>query len=601
MNKQFLILLFFALAAYGQQTSVAVLPSEGAALINNDENEALTDEMRKAALKVLPTNIFSLLSQNAVVKRLGGAENYIKECSENSCIVNLGKKAQVDYIAQASVGKLGDKIRLKAELHNVQTEGLVGMFIDNAENISDLLAIVEKRAPAEVFGKIPGASRGSKASPLVPGGISGLEKAADYDFDYDEKRYLTYLSTEPSGAILSFDGVPDDRCAKTPCKAELPEGSVRIIAALEHYEKADTTISIKQNNQNINIKLKPNFGVLEINPAYSDGIGKDAQWNLSINDKPYSLGEIRFSPGNYDVKLSHECYEDISFKAGINKGRREVFDMASNMVLKKGGLVLSTEADDEPVSEPVFVNGRHVGETPFSGSVPLCARIEVGRGREAVNARIKHNVAGKYVHRMNTEERRRRLAEEQRARQEAAQRELERQEKEREEREKLALLKGPHWVFTGGFTFMMKYIHPAYENNGFFLNFNPEFASVANGHLHFGVDADVGIVHIDKDKVYFSNEQDSTVLWFRGGALTKLYFFDGMVGPYLTAGAGWYVDGGNSGIDSYSGPSFSVGAGFYLIIVVDARYFVMPTDGRNAGYIALSIGFSFPHGITEKK
>ena len=74
------VLLFLALAAYGQQTSVAVLPSEGAT--GNDELEALTDEMREAALKVLPTNTFTLLKQDVVVKRLGGAENYIKKCKE---------------------------------------------------------------------------------------------------------------------------------------------------------------------------------------------------------------------------------------------------------------------------------------------------------------------------------------------------------------------------------------------------------------------------------------------------------------------------------------------------------------------------------------
>jgi len=146
------VLLFLSLAAYGQQTSVAVLPSDGNVL-SPEELEALTDEMRETALKVLPTNDFVLVKQDVVVKRLGGAENYIKECSESTCIVNLGKKAMVDYVAQASVIKLGDIIRLKVELYDVRTEGLVGMLNDDAENFRDLLAIVKDKAP-EVFGKI---------------------------------------------------------------------------------------------------------------------------------------------------------------------------------------------------------------------------------------------------------------------------------------------------------------------------------------------------------------------------------------------------------------------------------------------------------------
>ncbi len=114
--------------------------------------------MREAVLKVLPTEAFVLLKQDVVIKRLGGFENYIKECTESSCIVNLGKLAQVDYVSQASVGRLGNKLRLKVELYNVYTEGLVSILNDEkANNIEDLLAIVEKRVSAEVFGKIPGA------------------------------------------------------------------------------------------------------------------------------------------------------------------------------------------------------------------------------------------------------------------------------------------------------------------------------------------------------------------------------------------------------------------------------------------------------------
>jgi uncharacterized protein (TIGR02145 family) len=311
----------------------------------------------------------------------------------------LGKKAQVDYVAQASVGKLGNKRRLKVELYNVRTEGLVGMFNDEAENVAGLLSIVKKKVPSEVFGKIPGASGGSRAaSPSVEGGIRGFERtAAAYELD-EENRYLANLSTEPPGAVLSFDGVPSSSCAKTPCKAELPEGSVRIIAVLEQYETADTTVSIARNNQSIAIALKPNFGVLEIKSAYSDGIGKDVQWSLSINGKPNSLGEIRLSPGNYEVKLSHECYENIGFKAGINKGSREVFDMASGITLKKGGLSLSAERDGEPASEPVFVNGKRVGETPFSGSVPVCGKVEIGENREMVDAKLRYNEKVRHTH-----------------------------------------------------------------------------------------------------------------------------------------------------------------------------------------------------------
>jgi uncharacterized protein (TIGR02145 family) len=237
-----------------------------------------------------------------------------------------------------------------------------------------------------MFKKMPGVSSGIR----VAGGISGLQSTGDYEFDH-QKRYLANITTEPEGAILSFDGSPDARCVKTPCKAELAEGKVRIVAVLEQHEKADTVVSIKQNNQNITIKLKSNFGVLEIKPAYLEGIGASENWKLIINDKAVSSLRNNLSPGNYSVKLNHRCYEALSFDAGINKGAREVFDMASHVKLKSGGLILSAEQGGSPVSEPVFVNGKQVGETPFSGTVPVCADVEIGAGKGRVNVELRHN------------------------------------------------------------------------------------------------------------------------------------------------------------------------------------------------------------------
>jgi len=53
--KPFFIFLFFAIVAYGQQTSIAVLPSDGTAL-SDYELEVLTDKMHcKHSKKFAPT------------------------------------------------------------------------------------------------------------------------------------------------------------------------------------------------------------------------------------------------------------------------------------------------------------------------------------------------------------------------------------------------------------------------------------------------------------------------------------------------------------------------------------------------------------------
>ena len=399
MRIVFLMAVFFAAfqPVFAAKQSVAVLPSVGD--LNASELDFFTNKAQEIAVQVLPKDSFEVFSKEVIIKRLEGYDEYRKKCKEISCIAELGRTAMVDYVARCSFTKLsGLDFTVSFELYNVSTEGLIDKFVDKAKDTDGLLAIMEKRIP-DGFRKIPGAAPKAKpAPPPITDGIRGLETADDYEIDVS-RYFLANINTEPQGAALSFDGIPNEKCPKTPCKVELAEGEIRIIAVLEQYERADTTVSIKEKKQNVSIRLKPNFGILEIKPAYSEGIGKNENWSLTINSKAaFSSWENRLSPGKYSVKLSHRCYEDISFEVGINKSSREVFDMASHANLKKGGLVLSAEKDGEPVSEPVFVNGQRVGETPFSGYVAVCSEIEIGKAKEKVNVRLEHKQTIRYKH-----------------------------------------------------------------------------------------------------------------------------------------------------------------------------------------------------------
>ena len=379
------ILLFFAFAAHSQvQERVAILNT-----VDDSKPELdftvltyLTNSLREIAVKMLPENKYFVMTSQSIIEMLGPER---KEECKNKCMLDMGKAISADYIGQARLGRLGGNLTITMELYHIRGN-LIGSFNGNAKDEFGLVAVINEKAPA-MFRKMLGVSSG----PIIESGTYSVQTSGgDYEFA-GEKRYLVNISSDPEGAGLSFNGLPLSNCKETPCKAELREGSVRIIANLEQYEIADTTVSIKQNNQSIRIRMKANFGVLEIKPVYSDGIGRDEQWGLSINGKTFSSFENRLSPNKYSVELSHRCYEDIIFEAGINKDKREVFDMASHTKLKKGGLVLNAERDGKPVSEVVYVNGVQVGETPFSGPVPLCAKVEIGSGRELVNVSLKHN------------------------------------------------------------------------------------------------------------------------------------------------------------------------------------------------------------------
>jgi len=195
-----LFLLIMAIAVVGVQTvfaakqSVAVLPSDGEGVFNAQQLKFFTDKAQEIAVKVLPQSDFDVVQQSVVIRRLGGVDNYVKECKESSCIVELGRKAMVDYVAQCSFTKLsGSDFTVTFELYNVSTEGLIDKFVDKAKNTDGLLAIMEKKIP-DGFMKIPGASpvggetsEPKTASPSAVGGVSG----GAFTDNRDGKKYRT--------------------------------------------------------------------------------------------------------------------------------------------------------------------------------------------------------------------------------------------------------------------------------------------------------------------------------------------------------------------------------------------------------------------------
>jgi TolB-like protein len=162
-------------AVFAAKQTVAVLPSEG--ILKDEELIFFTDKAQEIAVQALPKSSFEVFPRDVIIKRLGGIDNYIKECKESSCIVELGKKAMVDYIAQCSFGKLGSDLTVTFELYKVNTEGLIDKFVDKAKNTDGLRAIMEKRIP-DGFMKIPGissvsdeTSKPKNASPSAAGGV----------------------------------------------------------------------------------------------------------------------------------------------------------------------------------------------------------------------------------------------------------------------------------------------------------------------------------------------------------------------------------------------------------------------------------------------
>ena len=222
------ILLFLALAAYGQQEMVAILNTlDDSDSISISETAYLTDKLRETAAEVLPKSRYGIMTTESIVAFLGSHERMVKECRAASCLAEIGRKVNADYVAQGRIRKFGELFSINFELYNTKSGVLVGSFNGNSKDVYGFITIIDEKAPA-LFKKLE-----------------------------SQKMHLISLITEPPGAVLNFNGEASASCQKTPCKTELREGDVHITAKLEWYETADTTVSINANSQAIAMRLKP--------------------------------------------------------------------------------------------------------------------------------------------------------------------------------------------------------------------------------------------------------------------------------------------------------------------------------------------------------
>ena len=195
------------------------------------------------------------------------------------------------------------------------------------------------------------------------------------------KTYAVNFTSEPSGASVSFDG---GTCI-TPCPSRFfKKGKMKVHAKFDMYESIDTVIFVS-GTAIVNLKLNPTFGTLAVKP--SEG---------------WSLGNKRFLPGTHNIKLSHKCNEDVNFSVDIKKGEQAFVDFSDRVVPKKSELDLQVKYKGRIQNESVWVNGEQVGQTPFNGSVPVCANIAFGDDKQRLYVNLKPNEKTEYTHKLPT-------------------------------------------------------------------------------------------------------------------------------------------------------------------------------------------------------
>ncbi|MDR2583469.1 MAG: PEGA domain-containing protein [Fibromonadaceae bacterium] len=302
MKKTLVLCLITFCFAFAAKQSIVVLPCTGD--FNAKELERLRDKVEEVTRNVLPSSDFRVIPYKDVREQVGDEALY-NACEEGGqCFGQLAAQVNADYGAWCMVNKykgkwFGSKLALKFQLYSVGEKDL--LFTKEYDSYKpkdydDLVEIIKKEIPGALKEKI-------------------LRKKQPPPEAEKEKLYVVNLSTEPPGAFISFDGVPATSCPKTPCKAELRGGNVRIIATLEQYEKADTTISIKQNNQSVAIKLKSNEKVKLTYSGFSASktVQKEPKENNSEMEALYNASRSEYVRGDRAVAYNgfKQIYESV--------------------------------------------------------------------------------------------------------------------------------------------------------------------------------------------------------------------------------------------------------------------------------------------------
>jgi len=230
------------------------------------------------------------------------------------------------------------------------------------------------------------------------GNLFGVRCLKYVDSGQRKKRFVLNVTSEPTGAALNFNGAVVNGCSTTPCRIELQEGKYNITFAKDFYDSAKTTILLT-GTKYVDVKLVPNFGILNVKePAYSAGMGRSEKWNVAVNDKLVSLGEIRLFPGKYAVKLTHSCYGDIVDSVVIKKAGSVDLDVSKKVAARQSQVSLNAKYKWKIVEEPVFVNRSEVGKTPFKGSVPLCSEIAIMEPENEIEVNLSENNTAEYTY-----------------------------------------------------------------------------------------------------------------------------------------------------------------------------------------------------------
>jgi len=177
------------------------------------------------------------------------------------------------------------------------------------------------------------------------------------------------FESDPAGASVSVDGMPMGKT--TPFQKSFPAGTHRVIMALDEYKLSVSDITFSSNGQIVKSVMIPTYGYLTVTSTPS-GIPVQLD-GLPIGSTP--ILSRRVSEGGHELILGDDCWLKATNSINIESGVTRTVNQTMNS--RTAGIsvtAIDAITGDDLIAKISDDNGKILGETPFSGTVPLCTR-----------------------------------------------------------------------------------------------------------------------------------------------------------------------------------------------------------------------------------
>lgn len=351
MFNRLLLVLFITLsvaANAGTQLKIAVLPFESETeMVSDGEIELITEIVRGAARKVLPTSQFVIMTQANILELLP-PDKPLADCV-GECAVEAGKLIGADYIVVGKALPFGDEIRIPCALYKVSDANLIKNEMVGGRGLLELEPALNDMAQ-KIFAPLKSIRVES---------ANGFDSSFGRDIEAwtaaGSIEVVVEFSSNPLGAMLEIDGQP---VSETPCFIPLMPGAYQISVKKVKYISVEQTLMVVERMDPFVAVLEPNFGWLSVN---SEPAGMDVKLDGEIIGKT-PIKNLETDLGQHTISINNKFYHQIGQNVVI--GRNDHKDVSLNLVPRQGGIkVEARDRINNAVTGTVYVDGNRVGKT----------------------------------------------------------------------------------------------------------------------------------------------------------------------------------------------------------------------------------------------